>query len=92
MTFIRSVFAFLVSIICLYFALLQLKDVSFTFSPLHDPIDVNQALLLLLFYALGFLSGAVIVWLGLVSRGGGASRNKENAPMKRDLDQILKGD
>jgi uncharacterized integral membrane protein len=61
---VRSVVAGLAGLICLYFSLININATSFTISPFHEITSFNLAFIILLFFCFGFLSGALIVWLG----------------------------
>jgi hypothetical protein len=89
MNFVRSILAFIAAISCLYFALLQLQETSFTFSPIHNPIQINLSLLLLAFFGFGFLSGGLIVWFGRFCKTKNEQKQPQETPTQKELDQIL---
>lgn len=72
----RAVIAFLAGLLCLYIALMHVQPFSFQYSPLHEPVSLNLAIVLLGLFALGFISGALIVWLGLMRRCSGGRQDK----------------
>ena len=63
--FLRSLIAFISGILCLYLVLLNMPYISFYFSPMHDALHISQALILLGFFVWGFVTSALVVYLGM---------------------------
>jgi uncharacterized integral membrane protein len=60
---LRSLVAGLFGLVCLYFSLINIKNIPFKISPFHEIASFNLAFVVLLFFCFGFLCGACIVWL-----------------------------
>lgn len=87
----RAVIAFLAGLLCLYIALMHVQPFDFQYSPLHAPVQINLAIVLLGLFALGFISGALIVWLGLMRRRLSTQSDKE-AKLPPSSDEVVKSD
>ena len=61
---LRSLLAGFSGLLCLYFSLINIDVVAFNVSPFHEITSFNLSFVILGFFCLGFLSGALIVWLG----------------------------
>ncbi|MCB1720971.1 MAG: LapA family protein [Alphaproteobacteria bacterium] len=63
MGFIRAIFGFIIAIALVAFAVSNRQNIALNYSPVHDPLEIPLYLLTLLFMALGFIFGALIMWL-----------------------------
>ena len=77
MKWMRSIVAGLAGIVCLYFSLLHITPVVFNLTPFHHIQSFNLSFIILLFFGFGFLSGALIVWLGGFEKRRQAAANKK---------------
>lgn len=63
MGLIRWIVGFAIALLTVAFAVLNLKPVPLVWSPFHDPIELPLYLVGLGLMAIGFLIGALTVWL-----------------------------
>lgn len=64
MKMLRSIVAGTAGLACLYFSLINITDVPFYVMPFREVMSINLSFVILSFFCIGFLSGALIVWLG----------------------------
>lgn len=90
MALLRWVLAVPVIVICIFLALANREDIQFTYSPIHDPIEIPLSFTVLSALALGFVFGTVISWLSMGHlRKERRKQKKAIKQLQKDLDAAL---
>lgn len=63
MSFIKSIFAFLLTILIAGFCIINAQSIEVSWSPIHDALSLPLYALILGALTFGFIIGAVSVWL-----------------------------
>lgn len=63
MAFFRTLFGFIIAAALTIFAIANRQDAVLVYSPLHDPLNVPLYLISLIFLAIGFVLGGLVVWM-----------------------------
>lgn len=63
MGFLKTVFSFVLASTLTVFAIFNRQTTEFSYSPLHDPVQIPLYLICLSFLATGFICGGFIVWI-----------------------------
>jgi len=63
MAFFRTIFGFVLAITLTGFAIANRQETTLIYSPVHEPLNVPLYLITLIFLALGFILGGMVVWM-----------------------------
>ncbi len=63
MAFFRTIFGFIIAILLIGFAIANRQETALIYSPIHEPLNVPLYLISLIFLAIGFILGGLIVWM-----------------------------
>jgi len=88
MKILSFVFTLILCTALIVFAVFNLQNVSLTYSPLHEPLEIPLYIIALGFMALGYLLGAATVWLNSLSaRWDSRKTRKEIQSLRKELEK-----
>lgn len=93
MSLIRTIFGFILAVLLTVFAILNRQKVEIVFSPVHESYEAPLYLIALCMLGLGFLIGALTVWLN----GGSLRRLKRRQrktikALEREIETMKKAE
>lgn len=83
MKFLQSLFGLVLAVVLAVFCVSNLQSVSVTYSPVHDPLEVPLYAVALGGVLLGFLTGALMMWMNAVPKSW--AKRREIKGLKKDL-------
>ena len=90
MAFVRWIFALPVIVACVFLALSNRNDITFTYSPLHEPAEIPLYFTILAALAVGFLFGAIVSWFSMGKVRSERRRQKKDIKrLQKELDAAL---
>lgn len=84
MAFLRWIITLPVIVICVIIALSNRQSVAFTYSPFHEPVELDLYFLILCVLAAGFLLGAIATWFSM------GNLRKERRNLKKEVKTLKK--
>lgn len=84
MAFFRWIAGFVMAVLVSAFAVMNREDVSFVWSPVHDPVQVPMYLVVLGALVAGFLFGGFVVWVS------GSKVRREKRLQKKEIKNLEK--
>ncbi len=89
MGFLRWLIGLVITIVIASFAAMNTEVVSFTFSPVHDPVSIPVYMVILSTLAFGFLFGGIVVWLNAAPvRKAKRKQKKEIKLLEKELEKL----
>lgn len=89
MTLLKWIIGVPLVIACIAFAVANGDTVTFTYSPIHEPINWPLYALVLLSIVIGFVIGSVMTWAaGHAQRKERREMNKQNKKLQAEMDKI----
>jgi uncharacterized membrane protein YciS (DUF1049 family) len=85
----KYILKFLTIAFCVAFVVLNMQDTTFYYSPLATPLELPLWALGLLLFGIGFIMGALLVWLNDLPKKSEIRRlKKENVKLEEERDSL----
>jgi uncharacterized integral membrane protein len=89
MAFLRAILGLMITALIAALAVMNREQINFTWSPLHDPLNMPFYAVLLFSMAFGFVFGGAVVWLNMSSlRRQKREQKKEIKTLEKEVEKL----